>query len=103
MPIKYEAKRYSGTLVIELSYNDITSAYDARVTEVNDDARFDLISGIGLPPASNHLAVDSDAAFDLVAEAVLGFLSYNDESVYCFSEQESVDSDKFKITRKPRE
>lgn len=99
MPSKYEAKRYSGTLVIELSYNDITSAYDARVTEVNDDAQFELISGIGLPIASMCHAVDSDVAFDLAAEAVLGFLSYDDELVYCFAEQESVDSDKFKIRR----
>ncbi|MDB5716146.1 MAG: hypothetical protein JWO15_3543 [Sphingomonadales bacterium] len=99
MPTKYEAKRYSGTLCIELAYNDVTSSYNAHITEMNDDARFDSVSGIRLPPASNHLAVDSDTAWDIVAEAVLGFASYEDDSVYNFVDFESEDSDKFKISR----
>ncbi len=76
------ATRYSGTLVLSIRYVDADASYTVRIREVNDDARFETLKGIRLAPFhASRLAVDSPKAYDLVAEAALGFASYADEAI----------------------
>lgn len=77
--------RYSGTLILTIRYVDATESYTVRIREANDAARFETLTKIRLAPIHNNLAADSPKAYDLVAEAALGFASYADEAIHQFA------------------
>lgn len=80
------ATRYSGTLRITIALKSDDS-YSVRISELNDDARFAPLHGIGIAPAlANRVALDSSEAYDAAAVAALGFASYEDEAVYRYAE-----------------
>jgi uncharacterized protein YkuJ len=68
-------KRHSGTLILTLKYVDASQSYTVRIRETNDDARFTTLTDLRLVPIHNRLAVDSPKAYDLAADAALGFAS----------------------------
>jgi hypothetical protein len=79
------AKRYSGTLILTLQYVDASQSYTVRIREKNDDARFETLTDLRLAPIHSNLAVDSPKAYDLAAEAALGFASYADEAIHSYA------------------
>lgn len=93
--------RFSGTLKLSITYNAQSKSYAAHITEMNNDATFRPIRSVKLAPIHNRLHPESPEALDLAAEAILGFASNSDDSIVNFAEFLSVDSDKFKVTRKP--
>jgi hypothetical protein len=82
------AVRYCGTLKLSLRYVDKGSSYSARITELNDDARFSPVDQVRLAPVHNNLPVDSDQAWDLAAKACLNYLANDDDSVYNFADED---------------
>jgi hypothetical protein len=94
------AKRYSGTLVLTLSYSDRDSSYTVRISERNDDARFATLRGIRLAPIHSNLAVDSPKAYDLAAEAALAFASYEDEAIHNYACPATSYCGRFHVSRK---
>jgi hypothetical protein len=94
------AKRYSGTLVLSVRYIDATSSYTVRITEHNDDARFETLKGLRLAPIHSNLAVDSAKAYDLAAEAALDFASYADEAIHNYACPATSYCGKFHVSRK---
>lgn len=96
------AKRYSGTVEINIRYSEERECYDATLTEINDDCQFEPVLNVKLSPlATSRLAgYDRAEAYDKVAEAVLEFASYEDESIYNFAEFTSSDVDEFLVRRK---
>lgn len=93
------AKRYSGTVEINIRYSEERECYDATLTEINDDCQFEPVLNVNF--MLHRLAgYDRAEAYDKVAEAVLEFASYEDESIYNFAEFTSSDVDEFLVRRK---
>lgn len=79
------AKRYSGTLILTLKYIDATSSYTVQIREKDDSARFATLTDLRLAPIHSNLVVDSPKAYDLAADAALGFASYEDEHIHAYA------------------
>lgn len=96
------ATRYSGTLVLSIRYIESSQSYTVRIRERNDDARFETLNELRLAPVHSNLAVDSARAYDLAAEAALGFASYADEAIYNFACPADGYSGKWHVARRER-
>jgi hypothetical protein len=96
------AKRYSGTLILTLKYIDATSSYTVQIREKDDSARFATLTDLRLAPIHANLAVDSPKAYDLAAEAALGFASYEDDHIHVYGCPAEVFQDKWHIGRSPK-
>lgn len=81
------ALRYSGTLELSITLRADSETYDVVITEMNDDARFNDIEGLKLPPAfASRNAADSAASYDLAADAALGFAADADgDDIYTYA------------------
>lgn len=76
-----KVRRFSGRLKIELSYNDRTDKYSARICPMVRGEPCEKLTGIGLPrtgamgPNRQRVAVDSPRAFDYAARNAIAFAS----------------------------
>lgn len=66
-----KVRRYSGDLKIELSFNDRTDEYRARICPVRGGGACETVH-VGAPKYLKH-AVDSPQAYDSAAHAAISF------------------------------
>jgi hypothetical protein len=78
------AKRYCGTLALDIKYVANSDSYDVRITEVNDGARFQTLRLWRW--ISSTWPTQTKEAYDRVARAAVSFAGYDDEAIYIFAE-----------------
>lgn len=82
------AIRYCGTLKLVVRYIDASASYNVRISERDGDIAPRTLRDLRLSPhAQSQHAVDCSRAYDLVAESALGFATYDDDSLYPYTEE----------------
>lgn len=93
------AIRFSGPLEITICYSDELDGYDVEVADASADDRCSVkLEGIRLSPHhARRLAVDSDEAFDRIAQAALAFADHEDPTVGELAEHDEREG--FRVSR----
>ncbi len=97
------ARRYCGTLALTIRYVARDDSYTVRIREVNADLAPRTLTDLHPSPHDRaRFAVDSSALLDRIADAALGFASYEDEMITAYAEidPEATAYDVYKIRRK---